>query len=53
MKVRFWCCTHDFQSKVEEIIEVDDNTSEEDLDDMAKDYFWNEKEPEWGFERID
>jgi hypothetical protein len=53
MKVKLWCCTHDLQSEAEEIIEVDDDTTPAELNLLAEDFFWNEKEPEWGYEVVE
>lgn len=39
-----------FQSKEVDIVEVNDSTTEEQLEEMAKEYFYNTKESEWGFE---
>ena len=52
MKVKLWCTTHDCQSLEEDIIEVEDNCTDEDLEEYAKDFFYSMKEPSWGFERI-
>lgn len=47
--VWLWCCTHDPQSKeVEEYILTEDHT-EDELTKIAEDFFWSQKEPEWGF----
>lgn len=49
--VWLWCCTHDTQSMVQEqyVLEVD--MTEQQLEELAEEYFWNEKEPEWGFSK--
>ena len=52
MKVKFWWCTHDMGSDVEDIIEVDDATTDAELEQMAQDCFWDDKEPEWGWEKV-
>jgi hypothetical protein len=52
IKVKLWCCTHDTQSMEEDVIEVDADTTDEELDEMAKEYMYNTKEPEWGFKRL-
>lgn len=52
-KVRLWCCTHDAQSMEEEIIEVEEKTTKEQLEQIAEDFYQNCKEPEWGFEILD
>lgn len=43
MKVKLFCCTHDMGSKVEEIIEVPNDTTDEELDEMAKEFFTAKK----------
>lgn len=53
MKVRFWCCTHDLGSKAEDIQEVDSDLTDEELEKWAEEYFWEQKQPEWGFEKIE
>jgi len=53
MKVKIWCCTHDLQSDEEEIIEVADDITDQELESIAEEFMWNTKEPEWGFEKID
>jgi hypothetical protein len=53
IKVRLFCSTHDLQSKVSDIIKVDADTTDEDLEGMAEDFFWNSKEPCWWFEKIE
>ena len=52
MKVRFYCSTRDLQSEEEDIIDVDDDTSEKELEEIAEQYFWDAKEPEWGWEKV-
>jgi hypothetical protein len=51
--VWLWCSTHDIQSmeKEEYTLEVDCTHSE--LEKVAEDFFWNNKEPEWGFSEED
>jgi hypothetical protein len=49
-KVRLYCCTHDAQSKEYEDIILDEDTSETMLNEMAKDFMYNTKEPEYWFE---
>jgi hypothetical protein len=50
MKVKLWCSTHDLQSRREDIVEYPDDLSNEDLEVEAEEFFWNEKEPCWGYE---
>ena len=52
MKIRIWCNTKDSQSYLEKIIEVDDDTRVSELDIRASDFFWDEKDPNWGWERV-
>ncbi len=65
MKVKLWCCTHDLQSKEEEIVDLEEYgfTKNEitkianggkvkDLNEIAKDFFFESKQPEWGYEII-
>lgn len=52
MRVKLWCCTHDLQSDAEEEVEVDDDTTDAELEEMAKDFMWSMKEPEWGYEKL-
>lgn len=52
MKIRIWCNTHDLQSEEDDIIEVDDDITDDELDEMAEEFFWNNKEPEWGWEKV-
>ena len=51
MKILFWWRTNDLQSKVEEVVEVDNNTSKKELDKMAKEMFWEDKQPDWGWRK--
>ena len=66
MKVKVWCCTHDLQSKEEEIVDLAEfgftdseienikaGNGNEQLNEVAKDFFYETKQPEWGFEIID
>ena len=65
MKIRLWCCTHDTQSHESELFTLDEvgitqeqyeEMSEETrkhLESVAEDFMWNEKQPEWGFEKVD
>lgn len=48
-KVWIWCCTHDFQSEQQYEYVLEENMSEEELNAIAEEFFWNTKEPEWGF----
>jgi hypothetical protein len=50
MKVTFHCSTHDLQSEEEGTWDVPDDTTDEELEEMAKDYFWECKQPEWWYE---
>jgi len=52
MKILFWWRTNDLQSKVEEVVEVDKNISKKDLDIMAQEMFWEDKQPDWGWRKI-
>ena len=52
MKVRFWWNTHDMGSDCEDIVEVEDDMTDAELEQMAQDCFWNDKEPEWGWEKV-
>ena len=52
MKVRFWCSTHDLISKVEDTMELPDDMTDEELEKEAEQFFWERKEPSWGFERL-
>ena len=49
MKVRLYCCTHDSGSKEFEDVEVDDETTDDQLEEMAKEFFFSVKEPEYWF----
>ena len=54
MKVKFHCSTRDFQSKASsDIEEFSDDTTKEELEEMAEEFFWNEKEPDWWYEIIE
>lgn len=53
MRIKLWCVTHDVDSLIEDIIEVPDDTTEKDLNLEAQDFFWNEKKPDWGWEKMD
>lgn len=53
MKVRLYCCTHDAGSTEYEDIEVDDTLTDEQLEEMARDFFYSTKEPEFWFEKLD
>ena len=52
MKVKVWCNTHDLQSREEDVMEVRDDATDAELDAEAEDFFWNNKEPEWGWEKL-
>lgn len=47
--VWLWWCTHDPQSKEVEEYTLTEDMTEEELEKLAEDYMWNDKEPEWGF----
>jgi len=51
MKVEFfWTCRGgEVKSEIEE---VDDNLTDAKLQDMAKEHFFNDKEPEWWHRKI-
>jgi ribosome maturation protein Sdo1 len=65
MKIKLWCRTHDTQSEVEEVIESSDYgfTDEEiremsddtkrALNQVAEQFMWEEKQPEYGFEILE
>lgn len=64
-KIKLWCCTHDTRSKEEETfapeelgfktteLEAMTKETEKDLDFAARDFFYEEKQPEWGYEIVD
>lgn len=49
--VYIWCSTHDFQSLDYEEYTLEHDMTEEELTAYAEEYFWNTKEPEWGFSK--
>ena len=54
MKVKFFCCTHDFHSEDEsDVEEFPDDTTDEELVEMAEEFFWNSKKPNWWFKRVE
>lgn len=65
MKIKLWCNTHDSRSDQEEDFDpedlgftIDEIRSMSDdtkalLEDCAKEFFWNNKEPAWGFEIVE
>jgi hypothetical protein len=48
-KVWLCCATHDAQSKEFEEYTLEADMTETELSDVAKEYFYNTKEPEWWF----
>ena len=46
-KVILHCCTHDLQSEASEEYICEDDTTDKELTDMAEEFMWNTKEPEW------
>ena len=65
MKTKLWCCTHDTESAIEEIVETSDfGFTDEEIKEMSDDtkhalnqvaeqFMWEEKQPEWGYEVIE
>ncbi len=51
MKVEFFWTAHGCE-KESEIEEVDDNLTDEELTEIAKDYFFNDIGPEWWFKKL-
>lgn len=51
-KITLWCCTHDSQSMEEFTFVLDSDMTGDELEDAAKDFFWQTKEPEWGFKEV-
>jgi len=51
MKVEFFWTENGSETQ-SEIEEVDDNLTDAELQEMAKDYFFNDKEPEWWHRKI-
>ena len=53
MKVKFLWSTHDLGSETEsDVEEFDDDTTDKELDKIAEEYFWNDKEPSWWWEIV-
>jgi hypothetical protein len=65
MKIKLWCSTHDTQSHVEEIVEssvygftdeeikaMSDDTKHA-LNQVAEQFMWEEKQPEYGYEVLE
>jgi hypothetical protein len=48
-KIKLWCCTHDRGSDDERIIILDDDYNENELEEMAKEFMYESKEPEYGW----
>ena len=44
------CSTHDPQSKVSKKYTLESDYTEEQLDKLAEEFFWNQKEPSWWWE---
>ena len=53
MKVRLFCSTHDRDSRRNEVFDYPDDYTDEQLEKEAEEFFWNEKEPCWWFERLE
>lgn len=49
-KVFLCCSTHDAQSLQYEEYELEADYTEEELEKLAEEYFWNTKEPSWWFQ---
>lgn len=47
--VWLWWCTHDTQSMEQYEYFLEEDMTEEELEKLAENYFWDDKEPEWGF----
>jgi hypothetical protein len=45
------CATHDPRSRVEEEFIAEDDMSEEELENEAEEFFWNNKEPCWWWDK--
>lgn len=52
-RIKFWCCTHDRESDDSRITILEDDYTHEELNEMAKEYMWQQKEPEWGWEIVE
>ena len=57
MKVKFsWgisgVCYHCSHQKRSHIEEYPDDINDKDLEEIAEEYFYNEMEPQWWFERL-
>jgi hypothetical protein len=44
------CATHDPQSREHEEYVLEEDMTESEIQEMAKDFMWNTKEPNWWFE---
>jgi len=57
MKVKFsWSingvCYHCSHTERSDIEEYPDNITDEELEEIAKEYFFNDMEPQWWFEKL-
>lgn len=52
-KVRLHCCTHDSGSEDYEDIVLEDDCTDEELEEMAKEFMYDTKEPEYWFEVLE
>ena len=52
-KVKFFCCTHDMDSDVSEVMEMEADMTADDLDSWAYDYAHETKQLEWWYEIVD
>lgn len=48
-KVKIWACSHDLQSERDYDLVLDEDMTESELDDTAKEFMWESLQPEWGF----
>lgn len=46
-KVWLVCATHDPQSKEWEEYELEEDMTEEEVEALAEQFFWDRKEPQW------
>jgi hypothetical protein len=51
-KIKLSCCTHDFQSTESDIITLESDLQESDLEKLAEEYFYQQKQPEWWFDAL-
>jgi hypothetical protein len=47
--VWLWCCTHDSRSSEKEKLVLTTDMTTKELEKIAEEFFWDRKEPEWGF----